>query len=395
MVKKDSQINVLWLIKGLGAGGAERLLVDALPYIDRRRFNYEVAYMLPAKNDFSEALKSAGVNVHCLNMKGGYDVGVVIRLRRLLNERKISVIHSHLPFAGIMARIVAKFTEVDAVVYTEHSVLSVYNPLISLANRLTYRLDDATIAVSDQVHRSASSWPVFHPKRIQTIVNGISIDDIQPDRGSRDSLLESLGIPSNHFVVGNVAHVRPEKGQIYLIEAMAKVIAARRDVSCVFVGREKIPGSLVALENRAAELGIQDRVVFTGFRDDARQLLNAFDAFALTSLVEGLPIALLEAMALGLPSVATAVGGVPEVIENGVDGFLVPRKDVDAIADRILKLVDDSNLRRSFSLAAKKKVASRFTIGRVIEATEAIYTRVLQDKGTMIAPTYGQLDIVE
>ena len=145
--------------------------------------------------------------------------------------------------------------------------------------------------------------------------------------------------------------------------------------------------------NRARDLGVEKNVIFTGFRTDARDIARTFDVFVLSSLFEGLPIALLESMSLATPSVVTAVGGVPEAVTDGVEGFLVEPKDPGAIADGIVRLIQDRELLARFSEAAKVKVDKQFGMGRMVGAIEQLYTDVLSNKGigipssTELAPT--------
>jgi glycosyltransferase involved in cell wall biosynthesis len=374
---------VMWLIKGLGLGGAERLLVEALPYIDRETFDYEVAYILPEKNDLVSEFLRASIPVFCLNSRRIYDVGVLPRLVHLLREREVSLLHSHLPYAGILARLASRIARVKAIVYTEHNVLSAYNPAVAFLDRITFRFDDATVAVSQSVNRSARAWPILKPRNLLTIQNGILVNGISDDWSEETKIKESLGVPSHHLLVGNVAHLRPEKGHTFLLKAMQKVIEKRADVSCVVVGREKAKGMLQKLKEYAKELGVQEHVVFVGFREDARELMKAFYVFVLSSLYEGLPIALLEAMALGKPVVVTNTGGVPEVVRDGVEGFLVKPGDPDALADHLLRLIENEDIRKAFSLAAKTKVREQFGIERMVREVEQVYKYVLKRKGTV------------
>jgi len=142
---------VLLLIKSLGLGGAERLIADSMRHMDRDRFEYEVAYFVPWKNQLVPEIEAAGIPVHCLNIGRSYDPRAILRLSGLLRSRSYSVVHSHLPMAGVAARLARFLTrKVDGVVYTEHNVLSAYNPLMHILDRITFRMDDATIAVSER-----------------------------------------------------------------------------------------------------------------------------------------------------------------------------------------------------------------------------------------------------
>jgi glycosyltransferase involved in cell wall biosynthesis len=174
-----------------------------------------------------------------------------------------------------------------------------------------------------------------------------------------------------------VAHIRPEKGHEYLLQAAKIVVDRYPEITFVIVGREKTSGEIKRLEGIAKELGIKQNVIFTGFRQDVAALVSIFDVFVLSSLAEGLPLALLEAMVRGKPPVATAVGGIPEVIEDGVNGLLVPPKDPQAIATKIIQLLEDQDLRVSISANAVRTVKERFGIQEMIKKVEAVYSDIL------------------
>jgi glycosyltransferase involved in cell wall biosynthesis len=382
----------MWLIKGLGAGGAETLLADSVPFLDRQTFNYEIAYLLPWKRDLVPAFEKGGVPVHCLNSKSRFDPGVIFRVRRLLKERKVTLLHAHLPSTGIMGRLAARTSGVRAVVYTEHNMLGVYHPFIRLMNRLTYRLDDATTAVSAEVAGSTTKWPFFRPKRLSVIDNGIALASADFEERARGRpLLTALGVPKDNLVIGNIAHLRPAKGHNYLLEAVRDVVKVMPGVTCVVVGREKTPGVQAGLEEYARTLGIEKHVMFTGFREDARAIAAETDVFVLSSLFEGLPIALLEAMALGKASVVTAVGGVPEVVTDGLEGFVVLSKDPTALADRIVKVLGDSALRQRMGVAARAKVIEKYSTKRMVRDIEQVYAGVLARKNVEISPRRAEL----
>ena len=150
----ENRLNVLWLIKGLGSGGAENLLVSAARHIDRDRFNYSAAYFLPWKNALVGDLEAAGVPVTCLNQKKPYDFRALFSLNRKFRKDHIDILHAHLPYPGIVGRLASKFSPVKTVVYSEHNVWERYHRFTYLANKLTYKLNDAVVAVSEDVENS-------------------------------------------------------------------------------------------------------------------------------------------------------------------------------------------------------------------------------------------------
>jgi glycosyltransferase involved in cell wall biosynthesis len=191
---------------------------------------------------------------------------------------------------------------------------------------------------------------------------------------------ESLGIPVHHQVVGTVANLRPMKGLSYLIEAARLVLDKHPDVTFVVVGRELVKGYLQELEQEAERLGIRERLLFTGFRQDALQVISAFDIFTLPSLWEGFGIVLLEAMALSKPLVGTNVGGIPEVIDDGRNGFLVEPRNPGQLAQKLLELLNNETMRHQMGQNSAITVREKFSIQETVKATEQVYVTVTNRK---------------
>jgi len=366
---------VLWLIKGLGMGGAERLLEAAIPHFDRDTYDYEVAYCLAHKNEVVPTLEHANIPIFCLNFRRNFDPGGFYRLFRLIRDRKPQVLHLHLPYTGILGRVIGRLNGVKGIVYTEHNILDTYHPLTRMLNLLTYPLSRKTISVSEEVQRSLMKHRLARSTELLVIRNGIDLNS--ESSVSPDMVKQALGIPTNHQVVGNVAHVQPAKGQEYLLQAAKLVLDRCPEVTFLIVGREKMNGGISHLEELASELGIRDHVVFTGFREDVYDLMRVFDIFTLSSLYEGLPIALLEAMLLYKPVVVTSVGGIPEVIKDEVNGFLVPPKNPKALAERIVQLLQDNVLGTTISQMAAQTVREQFSMQEMVRKVEQVYSAVL------------------
>jgi glycosyltransferase involved in cell wall biosynthesis len=189
------------------------------------------------------------------------------------------------------------------------------------------------------------------------------------------------GISPDSLVIGCLANVLAIKGQDLLIEAFSKVTRAFPAACCLFVGRED--GSPYGLEVRArvSRLGLSDKIHFAGFQSDVRLCLSAMDCVALTSRSEGLPIALLEAMAMGKPVVATRVGGIPEVVEDGVTGLLVPPDNPDSIAGALQALLGDPARRQQMGRAGRRRVLEQFDLNSSVEAFQQLYEHLLAGEG--------------
>lgn len=355
---------VLIVIKGLGRGGAEQLLVSAAPYLDRSRFEYHFAYVLPHKDALVAKLTGLGFPVHCVG--GGRKASWITRLSRL--ARDFDLVHVHSPVAATALRLM---TRKPALVCTEHNVWGRYHRATYWANRLTFNLNDHVFAVSDEVHRSMRSLPWVQLPSVETLYHG-------PDRAELarwigvDGVREELGISESAPLIGTVANFKTHKGYPHLMTAAAAVCKELPGARFVLVGQGPLEPEIKAI---ARELEIEDSVIFTGYREDVPRLMAAFDVFAMASLHEGLSIALLEAMSLGKPPVVTRVGGLPEVVGTD-EGFVVEPADPETLANRIVTLLRDPELRERLGAGAKRRAES-FDISRTVARTEAIYDEIL------------------
>jgi glycosyltransferase involved in cell wall biosynthesis len=361
---------VLILIKGLGRGGAEQLLCSGVPYLDGGRYRYRFAYLLPWKDSLVPELTGAGFPVHCLD--GARGAGWVGRLRALIRREGVDLVHAHSPVAAAGARLVAGRR--TRVVYTEHNLWGRYHPATYAANLATFPRNDHVFAVSDEV-RDSIRYP--GPLRrlpmppTETLHHGLDPAAAAP--ADPVGVRRELGIPADAPVVGSVANFKAAKDHATLLRAAAQVRRAVPQVRFVLVGQ----GPLEAETRRlAAELGLDGTVRFAGFRSDARRLMAGFDVFALSSTYEGLPIALIEAMAGGCPAVVTRVGGTPEVVADGVQGLLVPPRDPAALAAGLVRLLGDRELRAGMGAAAAAR-AQDFDIRKAVRRMEQVYARLL------------------
>lgn len=368
---------MLLLVKGLGLGGVERLLSESVPYLDRGRFDYELCYFTPWKDDVVPVFEDAGIATFCLEIGHDAAPGNVSKLRSFLRDRRYQLIHTHSPFPSAIARIVAPRESLAGIVHTEHSLPGSRNWATRVANRLTYPLCDVVISVSQVVKTEVDRGRV-HPKTSSLIYGGIgeaALAGVDPDRVR--ALRQDLEIPDDHLIVGNVAHLRAQKGHDLWLRTAARIANARPDTSFVIVGREKQAGYQEELESLAQRLGVADRVRFAGFQPDPYPYLAAFDVFLMASQFEGFPIALVEAMAMGRAVVSTDVGGVAEAIGDEEAGLLAPAGDKVALATQVLALLDDDARRDAVATRAKARARAEFTVERMVSLVESTYDRLL------------------
>ncbi len=362
--------SILVLVKGLGIGGAEKLISEGARFWDRDRFDYTVAYFLPWKDQLVSEIEDLGIEVVLLGSERGLTPRSATRLRGFVKDRGIDLIHAHLPTMGVVARLSSPVP----VVYTEHNISSSYRPFTRNMNRATYSRNEAVIAVSQAVADSVASWP--GPPR-DVIRNGVSVS-VSDDR--IESVREELTVNAGTSLVVHVGNIRPGKGHGVLIEAASDLASRRSDFVVVSIGTEKNPGDLDRVRNTAAQRGLGDgRLRFLGRRPDALAFIAAADVFVNPSEVEGLPVAVLEAMALARPVVATAAGGVPTIVEDGETGLLVDIGDPLALAKGIERLLDDRILAGLLGERARQLVETDYGLEKMIRSTEDIYRRVLGD----------------
>lgn len=361
-------------MKGLGLGGAERILAMAVPALRAAGWDTEVAYVLPHKDAWVPSLRDAGVRVHCLGAPGSARRWPV-RLQRLLAGGGFDVVHSHSPVAAAAAR-VAPGGRGAVHVHTEHNVWSRFRAPTRVANAATLGRVDHVFAVSDGVAASIRRprWaPWVHVPPCEVLYHGIDETEVRSGPEARAAARAELGLPADVPVVGTVGNLVPKKDHRSLIDAFAAVAASRPDARLVIVGGGPLEAEL---RERAGERGLGDRVLLTGQRPGVAGLLPAFDTFVLSSRHEGLPLALLEAMASGLPAIATRVGGIPEVLTDGVDGRLVPPGDVAALTAAIAGVLDDPDGAARLATAGRE-TAGGFSITRAVERMAAVYGELL------------------
>lgn len=367
-------ISVLWLAKGLGPGGMERLLVHHARLGDRARFRYLAAYLVERPESVVPELEGLGVECVQLGRSGG--PGRWVRdLSLLVRARGIDVLHSHSPLPASGARLrFAGRPGAPSLVYTEHCTWDAYGPPTRAANAATYPLDDAQFAVSAGVRDGV---PAFLRSGLEVLPHGIDLDALATAVGDRAATRAELGLGAENVAVLNVAHLRAEKGLDVLLEATATLLRERPEVVVLSAGHGPL---LDELRAQHARLGLGDRMRFLGYRPDVPRLLAAADVFCLSSRQEGLPLAYMEASAVGLPTVATTVGGLPEQVRDDVDGLLVAPDDPGALAAALSRVVGDAALRHRLGDAA-------LAGSRRFDARAAI--RVQEDRYAALASTGG------
>jgi glycosyltransferase involved in cell wall biosynthesis len=362
---------VLAVIKGLAAGGAETLLVNLARLRQPGDYELDVAYLLPSKDHLVVDLALAGAGPRCLGDGRPADLRWLLGLRRLLDGR-YDVVHVHSPVLAAATRLLSRTVPArrrPRIVSTEHNLWGSHKVVTKLANAATFRLGDVWLAVSEEVRDSLP--PSLRP-RTEVVIHGVVLDDfagIDVDSARAEARAE-LGAGPDDVVVLTIANLRATKGHPDLLVAARAVLDSAPSARFVVAGHGPMADELTAQRDA---LGLGDRFAYLGYRSDPLRLLAAADLFVLPSHHEGYPIALMEAIAAGLPVVATEVGGSAHAVED--NGVLVPPRDPDALAAAIVELVGDPARRAAMSERAPY-VAKRFDLRDAASRLATIYRRL-------------------
>lgn len=369
------KVRVFHLIKSLGRGGAEVLLAEGLRVADRERFAYDYGYFLPWKNSVVPALEAQEADVVCFGATDNARILLAARhVAKHIESSGADVVHAHLPVAGVVARLAGRLAGVP-VVYTEHNLMERYHPLTRRFNLLTWGLQAQAIAVSgeveDSIRRHAGNrvpvWPVL---------NGVNVHTYDPANHEGSAVRDRWGIPAEAPLVGTVAVFRTQKRLDHWLEVALRVREAVPQVHFLLVGDGPLRE---AVEVGITVDGLGEVVHLAGLQEETRPYFAAFDAYLMTSQFEGLPIALLEAMAMAVPPVVTSVGGMPELVEDGANGYLQPFGALDGLTERVVGVLQDAEHRRALGAAARRTVVERFSVNRMQRELEAIYERVIAE----------------
>lgn len=374
-------LKILYGIGSLNLGGTESQMTLLIRELKRRGHHCEL-FALEAKGPFKSILDQDGVSVH----DGGCDstapkvVKVFLLLRALVRfwllalRVKPDVLHAYLPLVNFMGSLAGRAAGVRKII-TSRRALGTYqdcHPNQKVFYRLANALSDRVTVNSDAVWRDVVCRDGIAPEKLELIRNGLDVGRFSRQEGGRDAARESLGLSRDEFGIIKVANLIPYKGHADLIYALPKVLEKWSNAKLFLVGEDR--GIQADLERLAFSLGVSDRVHFLGQRNDVPLLLMAMDLYVMASHEEGSSNALLEAMAAGLPIVATDVGGNREALDDGLAGMLVPPHDPGALSCAIEKLLDDEVLRSQ--VAAKSKAcAQAYSIPKMAEAHIRLYSQ--------------------
>jgi glycosyltransferase involved in cell wall biosynthesis len=353
-------------------GGGERYLELFVRHVDRERFT--LAVIAPAAGPLCARLEALGVEVHIVDLGALISLRAIARLTARLRRLAPAIVQSHGARSNFYTRIAARLAGVPAVVSTVHNALGDY-PVSPPRFALYRAMDRLTLPLTAYVVCVAAALARDYPGRAVVIHNGIDLDDFDPGAvaGTAAEVRRGLGLGGGP-VVGFVGRLTPQKDPLTFVRVLAALRQARPEIQGLVVGDGPLRPEV---EQAARAHGLGSSCRFLGERDDIAALLVAMDVFVLTSVSEGFPFVVLEAMAMERPVVATGVNGVPEIVEDGVTGRLVPRGDAATLARAALEILDAPEAGRGMGRAGRQRVVARFTAQRMVAEAQALYVRLL------------------
>ncbi|HYV18044.1 MAG TPA: glycosyltransferase [Verrucomicrobiae bacterium] len=379
----SSSPRVLALTVGLGLGGAERLLLLSAPRLRALGFDVRIGTFKDG-GALAPSFERAGVPVVHFGARHRRDLGSCLRLARYLKTERIDVLHAHLFYANVAARLAGRLAAVPVVLTAHHDTDLWMGPHHRFVERVTARLSDRVLTCSEAVRRFAIERHGLSAGRVVTLANAIDVEAIPSGTEARARARALLGAAPEDRLVGTLGRLHePKKGLKPFLSAAARVAAADQRVRFVLIGDGPARQDL---ERFTASLGLGDRVRFAGERTDVELLLPGFDLLVQPSLWEGFGLSALEGMAAGLPVVASRVGGVPEVIRDGVDGILVPPGDPVRLAEAMTAILRDPDRAARLGASGRARARREFHVDRLVRETASLYRDLLDAKGIAHLP---------
>lgn len=374
MIKQ--RMNILHVISALPVGGVENQLCLVLKRYDRARV-FPCVCSLSDKGEVGLEIETAGLEVVCLNKLGhGFDWSIVKDLMRVIRQRDIQVVRTHQYHANLYGRLAAWLCRVPCIVPSLHNVYTRDRKIHRrVLNNLLGRISDRVIAVSEAVKDDIMAYDGLSANKITVLHNGVEEGRFSGVEGTEARSV--LRIPADAIVVGTVGSLKYQKGQKYLVEAISLVLKQFPGTVLLIVGDGPAGGELREL---VKQRGIEDSVIFTGSRRDVPAMLASMDIFVFPSLWEGMPNALVEAMASGKPIIATDIKPNREVLGPEHAGIFVPCEDSMAIASEIAGLLRDRQAALMLGSAAQVRAISRFSIAGTVRAYTDLFEEILESK---------------
>ncbi|MDD5560903.1 MAG: glycosyltransferase family 4 protein [Candidatus Omnitrophica bacterium] len=374
------KINLLYIITKLELGGAQKQLLSLVRTLDKERFN---AYIITARDGLlvEAAEKTPGLKlIRCRFLERPIrpiqDILALFFIYRFIRNNDIDIVHTHSSKAGILGRLAAKASGVKTIIHTVHGwsfhdyQSGITHYFYLFLEKLCACLSSAIIIVSQSDKKRALHNSLGRPDQYKLIRYAVDYAEFENNKRVSRARKE-LGLSETDLAVGMVACFKPQKSPLDFIKLASSIKKDIPNVKFILVGDGILRNKICALINK---LNLNEQIILTGWRGDIASIMSCLDVFVLTSLWEGLPIAVLEAMAAGLPVVATDTGGISEVVLDGKTGYLVKPRDIQTLQDKLRKLLIEPGLREEFGRLAIATLKSKeYSLDNMLKNTTQLY----------------------
>jgi Glycosyltransferase len=369
------KINVLFVMGQMGMGGSERLIHNLVKNMDRGAYNASIAWFYLEK--VLPEFKELGVPLYHVPKEKRIDFATMKKLAELIRDRDIHVVNAHhfLPF--VYSFYGAKIKNQAKLVYTEHSeaeIRSIPWKWRALGKYMLGRTD-CLVGINEKITEALLKTFVLTNTTHKTIRNGVDLDAFREIR-EKDSLKRELGLRNTEILIGIVANFRKNKNHLFLLKAFKELLRFHGNIKLYLVGQgfdHDPDNSEGEIRRYISTNGMEGKVILAGYRPDVSTLLGAMDIFCLTSYKEGLPIAMIEAMASSLPIVGTDAEGIRDVIRHRENGFLVEIDNVEALTTALGSLIDDDNLRRNMGRRSRDLATENYSLQECLGQYQTLF----------------------
>ena len=375
---RSEKIKVLYVIENTSFGGGERGFGQLSTGLNRDCFQTHIA-AYPG-GELQEIARQAGVSFFPIDMSRKVNFRSIGQLSGIISKNRINIVHSMGARADFFARLACRRIPSTALICTVAMLIEGFDVgflrkvIYKIADRYSARYVTQYIAVSKALKTRLVEEHKIPANKISVIYNGVELDQYNPNRNASDTVRRSLGITDDHPIIGTIGRLVYQKGFSYFLKAAKRIYSEKKQVRFVIVGYGQEETNLKRL---AESLDISKVCTFAGLRFDVAQLMSAFDVFVLSSVLEGLPRIVIEAMAMKRPIVATDIDGVREELRHEGTGLLVPPADPKALAEAVLILLDDRQRAERLGREARKDAEQLFDLKHTLANVEKLYEEVL------------------
>lgn len=378
------KLKVLQIIESTGKGGSRNHLCSLVHNLDKDKFEIEVICSTLRDKDFDkdiQKMKKEGIKVMALGMRRNIsllsDLIVFFKLCFYIKKSRYDIVHTHSSKAGFLGRLAARLMRVRTVIHTPHYFCFIAEDMNRIEKLFYFYIEkfatlfcDKIIAVSESQRQDILKTGLANSRKIITIENGVDTHRFGNNGFDILKKKQELGLNDSSIILGTVGILIERKGHRYLIEAVSKIIKEGLDVRLIIAGEGELHKDLETLGNK---LGLDSRIKLLGFRENIPELLSLMDIFVFPSLWEGMPLALLEAMASGLPVISTGVHGAVDLLQGSKRGMLVQKKDFKGLVEAIRFLVCNPDEAKKMGREAQRLICDNYSLKKHIGRIESLY----------------------